>query len=246
MTRDEFAAYSPKNIVAASHGSYYIAFYQSSLGFAVALPPFEPISFMPLDRYSGVTAVDMDSQTGDCLITQGAAVSKFDALKDRRFPTTFRSKEFISPKPINLGAVQLLFKPDQSEDDSELMVLHAMEDYNAARFAAGPLDTFNLYPINGEAGTLWQTTNPLLSGLPPIQPIGGEPLFDLAEIFGVDTTRFALLADNAARFVKVISDEKVHSMPEGYKATRFYFEVSGSAQIQRIVVAETRRECRQA
>lgn len=211
------------------------------------MPPYEPISFMPLDRYSGVTAVDMDTLTGDCLITQGSAVKRFDALKDRRFPTTFRSKEFINPKPINLGAVQILFKPNVEEDDSELLVLQAMEDYNAERFAAGPLDTFDMYTFDGAAGDVWQTDDyPELSGLPPIQPLGGEPLFDIAALVGVETTRFVLLAGSTARYVKVISDEKVHSLPSGYKATRFYLEVSGSAQIQRIVVAETRRECRTA
>ena len=58
--------------------------------------------------------------------------------------------------------------------------------------------------------------------------------------------RFSLIADNNVRYTKIIADEKVHSLPEGYKATRFYLEVSGSALVQRLIVAETRRECRVA
>lgn len=246
LTREEFASYNPDVILAASYGSYYIAFYEASRGFAVALPPYEPIQFVPLDRYANVTGLDTDMRTGALMVTQENVISLFDTQTDNRFPTTWRSKEFIHTKPINLGAVQILFKKDANPDDHEHdALLDAMAAYNDARWADGPLDGFDLYPINGELG-VHDPVDPILAGLPPIQPLGGEPLYDLLGLFRAVSTHFTLIADGRVRFAKVINDEQVYSMPEGYRATRFYVEISGSAQAQRIVVAETRRECRNA
>lgn len=249
LTREEFVAYDPLNIIASSYGSYYIAFFDSGRGFAVALPPYEPVAFVPLDRYSRVTGIETNPRNGDLIIMQSEQLSVFDAQKDQRFPTTWRSKEFINPKPINLGAVQILFKPANKEDDDDAqqLLLDAMDDYNADRFALGPLDGFNEYTINGEMSFPPPPDIPIiLAGLPPIQPIGGEPLYDLLTLFTDVNLLFTLIADSKVRFSKVITDERVYSLPEGYKATRYYFELSGSAQAQRIVVAETRRECRNA
>ncbi len=248
LTREEFKAFFPEQIIAGSYGSYYIAFFEESRGFAVALPPYEPTSLVPLDRYAGVTGVDTDYRTGDLFVTQSDRVGRFDAQLDQRFPTTWRSKEFIHPYPINLGAFQLLIKVEQKEDDAaQQLLLDAMEEYNQARFDEGPLDAFDLYPVNGEiALDDPPEPDPILAGLAPQQPLGGEPLYNLLDLFNGRSTNFTLIADGKVKYSKVITDEEVHSLPEGYKATRYYFEVSGAAQIQRIVVAETRRECRNA
>jgi len=241
LTREEFIAYFPEAIFAASYGSYYIAFYEPSRGFAIALPPFEPISFMPLDRYFGVTGLDTDPRSGDLMVIQDDLISKFDARLDARFSTTFRSKEFIHTKPLNLGAVQILFKQVENEDDLDQLLL-AMQAYNDSRMAFGPLDVFDGYDFNRQISR--PDVIPALSGLPPIQPIGGEPLYDTTALFSFNNIQFTLLTDGQVKYTKIITDEKVHSLPEGYKATRFYLEVSGSAEVQRIIVAETRRECK--
>jgi hypothetical protein len=248
LTREEFVVYQPDVIMAAAYGSYYIAFYETGRGFSIALPPYEPVSFVPLDRYSGVTGVDTDARTGDLFIIQDARVSQFDMLADSRFATTWRSKEFINPKPVNLGAVQLLHKSKDATGAEERAILDAMTDYNDARWLVpGPLDAFDMYPIGGEAVFPdVATLDPVLNGLPPIQPLGGEPLYDLLAMSATDAMHFTLIADGVVRFTKVIADELVHSMPEGYKATRYYLELSGAAQTQRMIVAETRRECRDA
>jgi hypothetical protein len=244
LTQEEFATYAPNNILAAGYGSYYIAFYETSRGFSIALPPYEPVTFVPLDRYTGVTALDTDERTGELLVTQDNKVSSFDAQKDNRFPTTWRSKEFISTYPINLGAFQVLFKQPEV-DESEQALINAVENYNFTRFAAGPLDVFNGYPINGVMRPP-TSLDPILGGQPPLQPLGGEPLYDVLNLFSSKSLQFTMLADNVVRCARVITDEKVHSMVEGYKATRYYMEVSGSPNVQRIIAAETRRECRNA
>jgi hypothetical protein len=246
FTREEWAEYKPDQIIAASYSPYYIAFYEEARGFAIGLPPYEPISFNPLDRYSEVTAVDADLKTGELIIVQTDIVSKFDAISDARFATTWRSKEWISPKPINLGAFQLIFAPPVIGDNNEQELADAARAYNEERFAEGPLDTIGGYAIAGSIDRDYGTLDPALGGLPPIQPIGGEPIYTLASVENSNTILFTLYADGEVVYSKTIADQKVHKMPEGYKATRFYFEVSGGLPLNRIVVAENAKQCRGA
>ena len=244
MTKDEFTPYSPNAIFAAVYGAFYIAFYEESRGFAISLPPYEPTQFVPLDRYSGVTGLDADLRTGDLIVTCTDSAFLFDAVQDMRFATTFRSKEYIATKPINLGAVQILFKPIEIEEDTARLIA-AAQDYNDVRFAEGPLDTLNAYPINRAIPTA-AVADGILGGLPPLQPLGGEPLYQTISIGGTQNVNFTLIADGVVRFTKIIADEKTHKMPAGYKATRFYVEVSGSVEVERVLVAETARECANA
>jgi hypothetical protein len=131
-------------------------------------------------------------------------------------------------------------------DETNNAVLVAASAYNTNRFAEGELDTIGAYTVGGMIDTDFDVLDPILGGLPPIQPVGGEPLYD----FGSDETlfnvRFTLYADGQVIYSKIITDEKTHKLPSGNKYTRFYLEVAGSAEVQRIVVAETARECQVA
>jgi hypothetical protein len=200
---------------------------------------------VPLDRYSDVTGLDEDLRNGDLIVVQGAKASLFDADKDIRFQTTWRSKEWISPKPINLGAVQILFKKVSLEEINK-DILAAANAYNLARFAEGELDNIGAYAIGGEIDINYEALDPILGGLPPIQPLGGEPLYDFGRDEELFNVRFTLYADGDIIYSKIITDEKTHKLPAGNKYTRFYLEVAGSAEVQRIIVAETARECRVA
>ena len=62
--------------------------------------------------------------------------------------TTWKSKEFVAPYPINLGAFQVLYQPDV-RDAHELALTDEQLAYNAERHIISPLDTLNLYPIGG-------------------------------------------------------------------------------------------------
>ena len=58
--------------------------------------------------------------------------------------------------------------------------------------------------------------------------------------------RFALTVDGTERYSRILTDETVRKLPSGFKGTRFYATVTGNAAVQRIVMAETAKECRDA
>lgn len=245
LTSEEWVRYSPSTILAGIYGSYYIAFYEPTQGVAIGLPPYEVVSFVPLDRYSNVTGVDTDARTGALYVLQSDTVYNFDQLYDVLFPTTWRSKEWITPQPVNMGAFQIIFKAIQDAGQLDAL-LALMRGYNEARLAAGPLDVMDEYTLVGEMPLTAPPAVPEGLFLPPIQPAGGEPLYDLDYYARGASMRFTLIVDGEVRYTKLISDEKVHKLPSGFKGTRFYFELSGSAYVQRVVVAETAKECADA
>jgi hypothetical protein len=251
LTREEWPRFIKATMVAVKYGSWYVAVIDTSEGFALALPPYEPTSLVRMDRYSDVSTIETDERNGDAILVQLTKISKFDALSDRRVTTTWKSKEFVAPYPINLGAYQLLFKGDL-RDAHDLALTDAQLAYNALRHAISPLDTLNLYPIGGEVSPIELE----VAGLPvpefeelvppPTQPMGGEPLFLELDPNTVINVRFALIADGKEVYSRVVEDETVHKLPSGFKGTRFYATVTGNAEVQRIVMAETAKECRDA
>lgn len=249
MTRDEFALYSSPNMIAAVYGSYYICFYEDNRGFAVALPPYEPVSFVPLDRYAAVTGLDTDDRSGDLYVLQTNLISVFDRVKDKRFATTFRSKEFIVPKPVNFGAFQVIHQRESTveDDDDTEIILQAAREYNEDRYAAGPLDLIGDYPIGG--GYTFSpplAVDEILGGLPPLQPLGGEPLYETENLFILDGVNFSFFADGKLVYTTTVFDEREHRLPAGYKATRYYIEIASSLSVETVAVAETAAELREA
>lgn len=251
LTREEWPRFVTADMVAVKYGSWYVAVIGTSQGFALALPPYEPTSLVRMDRYQDVSSIEIDERNGDAILIQGTKISRFDALSDRRVTTMWRSKEFIAPYPVNMGAIQLLFQGDM-RDEHGLALTDAQLAYNAERHVISPLDTLDLYPIGGEASAFELEVPglpvPAFEELtpPPTQPIGGEPLFLELDPNTVISVRVALMVDGVERYAQLVTDENVRKLPSGYKGTRFYVTVTGNAEVQRIVLAETAKECRNA
>jgi hypothetical protein len=251
FTREEWARFVTPDICAVKYGSWYLALMGTATGFALALPPYEPTSVVRMDRYTDVTTVETDERNGDAILMQNTTISMFDYLADRRLATTWTSKEYISPRPVNIGAYQVLFNVNR-EGDRDRELNDAQFAFNQERFSAGPLDTIGQYAIGGvtpvEDLYVGQYPEPAEEQLrpPPLQPMGGEPLFGEVDKSGLTSLRFTMTADEVVRYSHAVEDEKVHKLPSGFKATRFRFTLDGNAEVQRIVAAETAKECRDA
>lgn len=242
VTQEEWATFNPAQLVSVKHGPWYIGFTTPSTGISIALPPYEPVSIVNLDRYDNVTAIDVDDRDGSVLVVQGGKVGLFDQVQDRRFAVTFRSKQFVSEKPINMGAIQIRFVGNPETDAQKDMRTAAIA-YNSARFAQRDFETIGGYLIDGDD----RSDHPIpafpLQPPPPGRALGGEPLYDINALSGATQMRVTVTGDEMVRYSRVITDEKVHKMPSGYKASRWQIELSGSAELMRVVMAETAKEC---
>jgi hypothetical protein len=244
LTSEEWADYSPGTLEAVKYNQWYVGFTGPSVGLVISLKPYETPAIVVLDRYDQITGIEVDDRTADVILIKENKAYRFDTVDDFRFAVTWRSKEFITPKPMNFGAYQLVFsKVTQPVLDNPLT--QAATDYNERRFAAGPLDGLGFSPIGGPLVLDPPIDPPLSPDLQPapVAPIGGSPLFDPAVFEAAKTIRFNFIADDVVRYSEFVTDERVHKLPSGYKSTHHFIEISGSNEVARLVVAETAREC---
>lgn len=247
LTSEEWKNYSPSTLFAGKYNQWYLGFTSEATGLSISLKPYELPAIVVLDRYDRITGLEVDDRTADVLLIQGNSVFLFDAIMDNRFAVTWRSKEYITPKPMNFGAFQIIFAEPQEEQVQTPLEEQAV-DYNNRRFAAGVLDAIGENVIGDGPTIIPPVDPPVLNTLnpPPLAPLGGEPLFDPAELIIGEQIRFNYIADGTIIHSEIIADELVHKLPSGAKYTHHFFELSGSSEIVRIVVGETARELRDA
>ena len=160
-----------------------------------------------------------------------------DDYANTRRPWSWSSPSVRLPQPENLGVVHIRGslvtsgQPAVSGDE--------YDDYNAARWAAGPLDVLDGYSLGGES----YVTYPLSVGtlVPPLQPLGGEPLWlttggSGAALGGsasaLDHLRVRVWADDVLRFDEGVQLDTLRRLPSGFKATSWRMEVDGGPRVE--------------
>lgn len=180
-----------------------------------------------------------DPATGDFYITTSEGICAWDSASEVPLQGNWRSKEFVFPKPINVGAGKIEFDlaidPDTASAITALIA--SITAANAALFpdpATDPLtepmsdaigggfghDAYGMVHVDGSAIVM-----------PP-----DEPPSNL-----VTVTLYSGATVIASR---VISSESVFRLPAGYKKDHFSVQVTSQCQVKEIRLAETPSELR--
>jgi hypothetical protein len=175
-----------------------------------------------LDNTILVSAIHADPETALIYVVQDTTIGQYDADEAARLVMAWRSKEFVLPNPVNLGAARI--DADFTQDPAVSAALQAARDAviaaNAALLAGGDLDgAFNetvldALPANGD----------ILADVPPIT---------------YDSLQFGLIANGVEKATVTVTDDKPFRLPSGFKDYRFAVRVSGTIKVKSIVVAET-------
>lgn len=238
VTKEEWLRrYDPSNIYAASFGLQYIAFNRPSFGFV--FNPTEPTAkLVELDRFDQVEGIETDRYNGTVYFIYQDRVWEFDPESSERTYWRWKSKEFHLPMPLNYGALKI--KYNDEDDDVTADIEEYYGPYNAARFAAGPLNTLNGHVLNGVQGTgdVANWTEPENR-----MPLGGSPLYPL-NLLGVQTSivRFIAYADGEIVYDKIISNQEMYRMPLGFKADVWQFEMVSNSDVFSVSIAQTGKE----
>lgn len=148
----------------------------------------------------------------------------WDHPDERLTPTQWKSKAFILPAFINMGAARVV--ADYNVDEEELQI---QIELNQQIIASNQIILNN----NPQLGTINQCL--LGCGL-----INGDPLtanlIELSDTFVVD---FKLYADKKLVFERVVTNSKIFRLPLGYKTDTYEVEVSGRARIRSVHLGET-------
>ena len=237
-TRRDWASFNPKTIDGASYGNGYIAFTSETDGFVFS--PMEPLGVLfRLSDYWSVGGIQSDVVPGYTHIVRNNRVYEFDPDSGLIVTYTWRSKEFNTTKPVNFGAYRIEWK---SDDSISIERLADYQEYNAARFAAGPLDTLAQHVLGGVK--TYGLSVPAADPIPEWrQPLGGPVLYPIGLIDSIiKTVTLRVWADDALVYDQVVPTTLPMRLPAGFKADRWVFELTGTARVVNLKVAETGTE----
>lgn len=241
FTREEWQnQFSPTTVQAVPYGVQYIAFDTSDAGFIFS-PVDQNSPLTTLDRFSNVTAIQIDAYSGDVYLVQGNQVRLWDPPQSIPYTYTWTSKQFDLPNPCNMGAFRLKFNavPIQVNPDQ----LGDYKTFNNGRITK-PLNCLNLAPING----VRVENVPGYSGAQIRNPIGGSPLFPLIQLTvggaAVVVTVYARTLNSQWITVATytVTDERTHRLPTGFKSDGWQVQFIGNSNIYSFAMAETAKE----
>lgn len=254
MTRNEWRQnYSPATARSAADGSRVITFNTISEGWL--FQPEEALGhIVNLNGFSDVTGVQTDPFTGEAYLISRDVVFLWNPETTTPQSYTWRSKVFEAPMPVNMGAYRLQYKDVISGVD--FVPGFDFTAYNASRFAAStvitetpalstvPLNTFNLYPINGVRVETGVTESPPVSQFK--MPIGGSPLNGTLPGLTRDNIRIRIWGDDVLRYdAETMSNDMVR-LPSGYKADKWQIEFQSAQNIYSFKMAGTAKELAKA
>jgi hypothetical protein len=170
-----------------------------------------------------------DPSTGFLYVVLNDTIYQWDADPGNVMTADWMSKEFVFPKPINLGAA----KVDSVFTMSQAQIAAAQAAAAAAAAAAQALIT--------ALKTKGSSNGTSLNGL----AVNGSSL-SLPPPLTWNSLTFQLYADGVQVFSKTLTDNKAFHLPAGYKKDNVAFRLNGNITVKAIVAAESMKELEKA
>lgn len=236
VTKDEWlASFAPSSTLASVYQDRYFAFYSNSLGYTVGFD--DPVTGWTELQQNGVVSVDLDTLTGQTLVTTidpiggGDLVCEWDSDTAMQLVYTWKSKPFLQNKPNNFGAIQLRGSFTGNSGGIPMPPAQAAGGYMINTQAINGGRRATLFPVGGVpyyAGSI--------NGPPPWLVTAVAPFSETAGGVGVAVKVYG---DGVLRWIGEISNESPLRLPSGYKATTWEIEVQGVAPIYSLTLADT-------
>lgn len=246
ITKDEWELqFFPSLQDGARWQDYYVAFYVDDKGLMFA-PSDKMSAFSTLDTHWVNQSIQTDVYDGEVYFVNEKKIYLWNPPDGLPVTYQWRSKEYVTPRPVNFGAFQV--------NGEAIILTQAAEGdvlaFNTERLNAGPLNTYNQYTYAG--------TGPNYNIFPDLgsnkMPIGGGPLL-LSTLtsgvgadpgFGAGGLLMRLFADGGLVFSGAVPDQKQYRLPAGYKNDKYWVEFEGSINLKSARIAETGKELRRA
>lgn len=229
MTRDEWQVYGPATMNGAVlDGSYYLFFDTVNSGAykgAVILDGDDANQAMTLTNMH-TTAVHVEPTTASMYVVEDNEVKLWEGDPLNYLPYEWTSKVFVTPRPVNFGAVQVEAEYGDIQIGEALDALaEQIQAENQITYAAADtlLSELNVTTVN-------------------FTSLNGSILQDVPS--AVDG-RFVLLQVYCnSRLVATlnITSRRALRLPSGFKGDRWEFRLAGNVPLRSLKVAETSKE----
>jgi hypothetical protein len=108
--RQWFMKYHGDRLVCARHRSQYMAVNETDAGFIIDYAE-QRLGVEDLSTFEGVVCIWNDEDNGDTLMCAAGKVYEWDGIHTPMLTYRWKSKQFFTPLPISLGAVQVELDP---------------------------------------------------------------------------------------------------------------------------------------
>ncbi len=166
-----------------------------------------------------------DARNGKLYFVDSDGISQFDAGYGDRLAYQWRSKEFVLPAPVNMGAARVDLVSEQSEADYEA----ALAAYEAAVAAQAALVTG--YKGGGSFGGAAMNTY-------AVNGSNIRPLDDTSEPTSLGVT-FTLYYNGQQAFSRFLRASETFRLPAGKKSDVIALGLNGTVRVKSVAVAET-------
>lgn len=260
ITRNQWQDYIDQGMTAGVYNTMYIGFTNEYKGFVFS-PSEQMAQFTELDGAWTVDTIQNDAMPDRLTFLRNNELFEWNPKLGFPVPYHWKSKEFVAPKPINLGAMRLYYDNVYADD---VLPEAVMLEYNKKRMAWQPdvstggtvMDRGYLAPIGStvlggsqckdieHTGPCTdETKNQGLNGVPQIRAtIGGSSLFDILNRRQDEAFLNVILWAGCVKepvFNEDIQTDGMVRLPSGFKDDRWCFEVNGNVDIQTVKFAET-------
>lgn len=209
--KDWVSRFVPGKTSGAIYQSRYFGFYSTQLGYSLG---FDDATTGLTDlQVNGVKRIKNSAVDNSAHILVGNQLLEWDAAVNSPLLFVWRSKPFLTPKPVNMGCLQLR---------------GAFPTAGAPPPPTPPVETVQPdgYAIDDNA----------------INTIGINGLGVVPSSLASDSVAVKVFADGRLAWVGVLTSEEPVNLPSGFKAVQWEVEVSGTLPVFSIVLAGTRKE----
>ena len=225
FTKDDWAIHNPQNMICDfAYGRVYLATHGENNQRYMMVFDDAILTMADVQTYDIYT----DTSTGTLYVSTDEGINEWDA---HQYPLlgSWKSKKYIFPNPMNLGAAKIEF--DQIIDpDLRAAILNEIATNSAANISligTGNLKgSYNSFSYNDRV-----IDGNLLKVVPDVPP--------------QNFVTFILWSNNKIIFSKTIDSSKAFRLPAGYKSYDIEFQVNSQCTVSEVRIAETMTELKQ-
>jgi hypothetical protein len=228
FTRDEWQKYNPSSLLARMVDGKYIGFWEvptdgvnpGDLG-GLILDRYTQSSPLSVTSYHA-TAAYMEPTEAVLYMAVDREIMKWEGDPYNTLPYEWVSKLFVTPRPLNLGAVQV--DADFGDIDSATLLQAKIEQ------------------LILENQTIWNDGDLLgAMGSRALNQVAcnGSRLFEVSVAVDDRYILLTVIADGRERARVSIKNRNAVRLPSGYKADRWEFKLNGNIPLKHVKVAET-------
>ena len=222
--------YKSTSLIGAKYDDRYVAL-NGQTGFIYDFKA-QKEAFTSLSFTYNIEGIYSEELSGKLYMNYNNGVYQFDPSDTNITPYTWKSKEFVAPKPLNFGAIQVRYKLPDVLSGSDPNLIAEVTSQNVA--LGQPLATLG----NNTLGFRYDKT---ISYRPYRGVLGGSGLFPLSELANV-SAQFLLevYANGTLKHTQTTLQSEPFHLPSGYKADIWQFRVVSNVDIQSIDIAESK------